>query len=226
MSYPSYPGTQPEQPNTDPYSAPSGQPAYGAYAPVGSVPVSPAPVVTAGPVPKRTGPVTMLVLSIVGLIVAPIIMVVGVMVPLMDIATTAVTVDSGGQVHLTAGDKMITPALAAGNTPNSESLIASCTLVGDNGSTVFATRISGMGDLPIYTVPADGNYLVDCPYPQVSIMKAINLDALGEFVAPVIIGMVVGFVAFVCLIISIVWLVKRNKAIKLAKQGAYPQMYS
>lgn len=225
MSYPSYPGAQPEQPNTDPYSAPSGQPAYGAYAPAGSVPPAAAPVMPSGPVPKRTGPVTMLVLSIFGLILAPIIMVVGVMMPIMEIASTAITADSGSRVYLTAGDKMITPSLTAGSTPNAESLIATCTLVEDSGSMVTATRVSGLGDLPVYKIPTDGNYTVDCSYPQVSIMKAINLDALGEFVAPVIIGMVVGFVALVCLIISIIWLVKRNKAIKLAKQGAFPQMY-
>ncbi|MDO4790927.1 MAG: hypothetical protein Q3999_00370 [Buchananella hordeovulneris] len=218
MSYPQNPqSAQPGQ---------SSEPAYGVYA----APTAPHPTTPptygafqsspqpAGPIPTRTAPVIMLVLSIIAMILGPIIAIGAVAGTAFNLLEDMAIVSSGHEVHLTAGEKMISASASAGVEMDQSNLLRDCVLVSADGTSVSASHSSGLGNMPVYAIPSDGLYTVSCPATEVTIFKAFDVSTAKGLLAPIMLGFGLGFVGFVCLIISIVWLVKRNKAIRLATQ--------
>lgn len=194
-----------------PYGAPAGYgaPGYG----YGQAP--------SGPPPKRTGPVVMIVVSAILMIAAPIVgIVVGVANAVDSVGglRDSVTITNGGTVDLPANTERavyFNRSVSAGavdcdvTDPAGRPVPTSPATLGFDDTAMGATFRTGDA----------GNYTVECDLPS-DVSSTLTVappivasDVAGAGVA-VLVGLGVGFLAFVTLIIGIVWLVRVNRRIR------------
>lgn len=166
-------------------------------------------------VPGRGGPIALIVIGALLMIGAPII---GVLVGTfsavgnMDPSNLSNTqyVANGGSVTLSSADEWMILS-SSGQTSTSYS----CTVEDDGGSSVPVDLYAGM--IPTFTTQSAGTYTISCTLADSQLMVGPAsivtgvVDNLGGIAGWVIGGFAVGFVAFVLLIVGIIWLVKVNK---------------
>lgn len=193
---------------------------YGGYAAPGYPP--------AGPPPKRTGPVVMIVVAVLLMIGAPII---GGAIALNsfggtvgELATDGAQLNNGGSVDLPANVERI--VLLEDSNANQDSV--SCQVTDPSGGNVSVSPTVGTiggEEIPLpgvsFQTSAAGSYTIDCELPEGSdqgliVSPPLDFGALMSGGVTLIIGLAVGFLGFVLLIIGIIWLVRVNKRIRTA----------
>jgi len=214
------PGPYGQQPGTPaPYGAPGyGGPGYGApggYGPTGQR-------------PRRTGPILMIVIAALAMIAAPIVGFVAAVGSAGDAIgglDNAVAITNGGSAQLPGDAERVvyfqdTDIDGAGVT---------CVVTDPGGQEVatspytFGVEGADTGGIS-FTTGGGGAYTVECDLPadagsQLLVAPPLDVSTLASAGVAFLVGLAVGFVAFVVLIIGIVWLVRVNRR---ARTGPYP----
>lgn len=171
-------------------------------------------------VPKRTGPVTMIVAGVLAMILGPLVGII------MSVSNLLGTVD----IQDFAGTQQISNGASADLTANSEWMVVadagaggySCDITGTSGERVDTRSREG---IVLFTSTTPGMYQISCEPSggTLVVMPAGNLDEIianaPGAVSSVAIGFAVGGLGLVALVGGIVWLIRVNRARRAAGGG-------
>lgn len=199
------------------------QPGYGqpTYGQTGGYGYGPGP---SGPPPKRTGPIVMIVVSAIAMIAAPIIgFFVGIasVLDAVERVEGGASITNGGSTDLQADTDYVIYFDSSSVDPGA----IECTITGPGGQDL-ATAPDTFGlDVPDaavglgFSTAQGGEHTVDCDLPAdagstLTIGPPLDISDITGIGIALLVGMAIGFIAFILLIVGIVWLVRVNKRIR------------
>lgn len=171
------------------------------------------------PLPSRAGAIWTIVLgAVMMLIIAPVVMLI--------VLFNGIGLDrfSDGSLQTTNGGTVVVDDTGVIGVSPVTSVTASCTLISESGNEILMSEALDGTSVVVARDVAPGTYTVQCAdLPQGEMMIVFDGTILGSLVTTTVSSFAwasaIGVGGLVVLILGVVWLVRRNKAVNTIRRG-------